>query len=60
MSGIRSILEIQVKGTEAIEKAARDVHGLSGYFRSASHNVGRIESAARPDRKSTRLNSSHT
>ena len=48
MSGIRSILEIQVKGTEAIEKAARDVHGLSGYFRSASHNVGRIESASRP------------
>lgn len=47
MSGIRSILEIQVKGTEAIEKAARDVHGLSGYFRSASHNAGRIESAAR-------------
>lgn len=47
MSGTRSILEIQVKGTEAIEKAARDVHGLSGYFRSASHNAGRIESAAR-------------
>ena len=48
MSSIKSILEIQVKGAEAIEKAARDVHGLSGYFRSASHNVGRIESAARP------------
>src|SRR5690606_41887328 len=58
-AGLQDALEQRVACEEALAQARRELDDIAATLRGADENRMRLEQSLEPDRKSTRLNSSH-